>query len=290
MFNSVAIFGLGLLGGSICRALKQLDPGVRISAYGRSTARLEPALADRTVDAIGTFDRIDLAGVDLAVVCTPVDSTIDIITGILGSSSLDPRAIVIDVGSVKEAIVRAAVALERSAQFIGCHPMAGSEKAGYEHSRPDLYRGSSVIITPHQGNRQSDIDAAAGFWKSLGARTVVVSPEEHDRIVAYTSHLPHMAACALVEVFHAFRAEDGPQAGIGDFIGNGFRDATRISSGSPDMWRDIVLQNKDNISGAIDRLIEELGRLRKLITGDGPGGELVHDYLAAAKKTRDGLK
>lgn len=290
MFDNVAIFGLGLLGGSICRALKQLNPGVFISAYGRNAARLEPALNEKIVDAIGSFDRISLSGVELAVVSTPVDSTIEITRSILTHGELDRRAIVIDVGSVKETIVREAMGLERSAQFIGCHPMAGSEKTGYEHSRHDLYNGSSVIITPHAGNRRDDIDTVIGFWESLGAQTVVATPEEHDRIVAYTSHLPHMVASSLVEVLHDFRRDNEPPQGIGAFIGNGFRDVTRVSSGSPDMWRDIVLQNRDNISGAIDRMIEELEGLKKLISGAGPGGDRVHDYFSGTKKIRDGLK
>ncbi|HOT44944.1 MAG TPA: prephenate dehydrogenase [Spirochaetota bacterium] len=290
MFKKVAIFGLGLLGGSICRALKEQDPGVHISAYGRNLPRIEPALRDGSIDAAGTFDRVSLAGVELAVVSTPVDSSIDIIRGILGHAELDPRAIVVDVGSVKEVIVREVSGLGRSAQFIGCHPIAGSEKTGYEYSRADLYNGSSVIITPHGGNSDGDIARVARFWESLGARTTVVTPEEHDRIVAYTSHLPHMIASSLVEVFHEFRRDSEPTSGIGAFIGNGFRDVTRISSGSPDMWRDIVLQNRGNISGAIDRMIGELDRLKKLIAGAGPEGGPVHDYFADAKKIRDGLK
>ncbi len=290
MFKNVAIFGLGLLGGSICRALKKQDPGIFISAYGRSLSRIEPALRDGSVDAAGTFDRVSLSGVELAVVCTPVDSSIDIIRSILGHGELEPGAVVIDVGSVKEIIVREVMGLGRSAQFVGCHPMAGSEKTGYEYSRPDLYSGSSVIITPHSGNSEGDIATVARFWESLGARTTVVSPEEHDRIVAYTSHLPHMIASSLVEVFQEFRRDNEPPSGIGTFIGNGFRDVTRISSGSPDMWRDIVLQNRDNIAGAIDRMIGELERLKKLISGAGPDGGPVHDYFADAKKIRDGLK
>ena len=290
MFKKVAIFGLGLLGGSICRALKQQDPGVRISAFGRDLSRIGPALKDGSVDAAGTFDRISLSGVELAVVSTPVDSSIGIIRSILGHAELEPGAVVIDVGSVKERIVREIAGLGRSAQFVGCHPMAGSEKTGYEYSRPDLYSGSSVIITPHSGNSEGDIATVARFWESLGARTTVVSPEEHDRIVAYTSHLPHMIASSLVEVFQEFRRDNEPPSGIGTFIGNGFRDVTRISSGSPDMWRDIVLQNRDNIAGAIDRMIGELERLKKLISGAGPDGGPVHDYFADAKKIRDGLK
>lgn len=289
LFNNIAIFGLGLLGGSICRALKKTDPGIFIAAYGRNAARLEPAFAEKTVDAIGAFDRISLSGVELAVVSTPVDSSVEIIRKILTAGDLDPRTIVIDVGSVKDVIIKEIRSLDRAGQFIGCHPMAGSEKTGYESGRPDLYRGSSVIITPHGGNHPGDIDRVTRFWESLGARTVTVSPEEHDLIVSYTSHLPHLVASALVSVFDDFRGSHDPACGIGAFIGNGFRDATRISAGSPDMWRDIVLQNRDNISGSIERMIGELKRLKGIIEESGNGGGPIHEYLGAAKKTRDGL-
>ncbi|MBP7735193.1 MAG: prephenate dehydrogenase [Spirochaetes bacterium] len=288
MFNKVAIFGLGLLGGSICRALKKIDPGIFIAAYGRNAARLEPALAEKFVDSIGAFDRISLSGVDLAVVSTPVDSSVEIIGKILTAGDLDPRTIVIDVGSVKDVIMREIGRLDRAGQFIGCHPMAGSEKTGYDSGRPDLYNGSSVIITPHGGNRPEDVGQVARFWESLGARTVTVSPEEHDLLVTYTSHLPHLVASALVAVFDDFRAAHDPACGIGAFIGNGFRDATRISAGSPDMWRDIVLQNRGNISASIEVMIGELKRLKAVIDEAGTGGP-VHDYFAAAKKIRDGL-
>ncbi len=290
MFNNVAIFGLGLLSGSICRALKKLNPAINIAAYGRDAGRLQQAIAEKTVDTAGTFERISLSGVELAIVSTPVDSSIGITRRILAHAELDPRTIVIDVGSVKEKIIREVRDLDRAAQFIGCHPMAGSEKTGYGYSRDDLYNGSSVIITPHAGNRESDIAAVTDFWESLGARTVTVSPEEHDRIVAYTSHLPHVVASSLVEVFHSFRRDNEPPSGIDAFIGNGFRDVTRISSGSPDMWRDIVIQNRDNISGAVDRMIEELNHLKQVISGSGPDGGQVHEYLLRAKKIRDGLK
>lgn len=287
MFTTIALFGLGLLGGSICRGLKKTAPGTRIHAYGRSPERLAPALESRFVDSIGGFDRVSLAGVDLAVVSTPVDSSLEIIHRILSAPDLEPHAIVIDVGSVKERVISSVERLDRAGQFIGCHPMAGSEKMGYEHARDDLFSGASVIITPHRRNRAEDVAAVGRFWESLGARTLEVSPDEHDRIVTYTSHLPHLVAASLVAVFREFRTRRGV-ADPGAFIGNGFRDTTRVASGSPDMWRDISLMNRDNIIEAIDRMAAELGRIRKALS-DTDGGRL-HEYFAGAKSVRDGLK
>jgi prephenate dehydrogenase len=289
MFKKVAVFGLGLLGGSICRGLKKINSDARISAFGRNPVKLEPALKDRVVDEVGGFDDISLSGVGLAVVSMPVDPSIDIIRRILSHRELDPDAIVIDVGSVKEKIVRSVERLERAGQFIGCHPMAGSEKMGYEFSRDDLFNGSSVIITPHARNRESDVSAIRQFWEDLKALTVIIAPEEHDLIIAYTSHLPHMVASALVRVFYKFKQERG-SGDFSAFIGKGFLDATRISSGSPDMWRDIVALNRENILAALDDMIEELGILRNVITGTEAETELLHDYFNGAKSIRDGLK
>jgi prephenate dehydrogenase len=288
MFNSIAVFGLGLLGGSVCKCLKRRDPGVRIAAYGRDPRRMEGALAEGLVDAAGGFGDASLDGVDLAVVSTPVDSSIEIVGKLLRSPDLGPAALVIDVGSVKETIIRSVEPFARADRFIGCHPMAGSEKMGYEHSRADLFEGASVIITPHARNGAADVRAIAGFWERLGAVTTVVSPAEHDVIAAYTSHLPHMAASALVRVFDDFRS--GRAGDVGPFIGRGFRDMTRLSSGSPDMWRDIAMHNRDNIIEALDRMMAELARLKAALAADGPGVREIHDYLAGAKITRDGLK
>lgn len=292
MFTNIALFGLGLLGGSVCRGLKKAQPGVRIHAYGRYPEKLEPALRSRFIDSIAGFDRISLSGIDLAVVSTPVHSSVEIITRILSASDLGPETVVIDVGSIKERIIRSVERLDRAGQFIGCHPMAGSEKMGYEHSRDDLFNGASVIITPHRRNRAGDVGAVRRFWESLGARTVEVTPEEHDCIVAYTSHLPHLVASSLVQVLGEFHAAHGGPGGIEPFIGNGFRDTTRVASGSPDMWRDISLMNRDNIIMAIDRMVAELGRFRSVLSesdADADAGPLL-DYFAGAKAVREGLK
>jgi prephenate dehydrogenase len=288
MFNTIAVFGLGLLGGSVCRRLKRTDPGVRIHAYGRDPDRLEGALSEKLVDTAGGFGDATLRGVDLAIVSTPVDSSIDIIRGLLARPDLGPSALVIDVGSVKEPVVGAVESHERADRFVGCHPMAGSEKMGYEFSRADLFEGASVIITPHARNRAEDVRAVAGFWEGLGAVATIVSPAEHDLVAAYTSHLPHMLASSLVRVFDEFRKGSGT-ADVRPFIGRGFLDTTRVSSGSPDMWRDIAVHNRENLVRALDRMIAELDALKHMLAAGDPGARAVREYLAGAKNTRDGL-
>lgn len=289
MFEHIAVFGLGLLGGSICRGVRLKNPGVRIAAYGRSGARLEVALREGAIDAAGEIESASLRGVDLAIVSTPVEASIPIIGRILSDPDLGPDALVIDVGSVKEAVVRSARSHERSAQFIGCHPMAGSEKMGYRNSRADLFEGASVIVTPHPGNREGDVRAVREFWESLKAVTAVVPPDAHDRIVSCTSHLPHMVAAALVRVIDDSLRRGGMPERIDVFLGGGFRDTTRVASGSPEMWRDISALNRGNIISAVERMIDELSLLRKLMAEDPCRSEAVGEYLDAAKGARDGL-
>ncbi|OHD63431.1 MAG: hypothetical protein A2176_01950 [Spirochaetes bacterium RBG_13_51_14] len=289
MFTNIAVFGLGLLGGSICRGLKKINPDIRITAYGRNASRLEPALKDAFVDTVGSFERISLAGVDLAVVSTPADVSVDIISRLIRHAELGPAAIIIDVGSVKEPIIRSVTGMDRSDRFVGCHPMAGSEKMGYEHSREDLFDGATVIITPHSGNRDGDIRMVREFWEGLKARTVIVKPEEHDRIVTYTSHLPHIVASSLVRVFDEFNRDQAAGTDLRSFVGTGFRDVTRVSSGSPDMWRDIALLNRENILHAVVMMIDELERLKKALADGEEGSRILHEYFSAAKNVRDGL-
>ena len=283
LFKSVAVFGLGLLGGSLCRALRAASPPVRLSAWGRSVDRLKPALEDGIVDRVGTLEEADLRGVDLAVVATPVVSSIAIIRDIL-----DNGALVIDVGSVKEEIVRGVIDHPRAGRFVACHPMAGSEKTGYLHGRADLYEGSAVIITPHEKNRDDVLDAVSGFWERLGARTVRTSPAEHDALVARTSHLPHMVSCVLVEQLAGALEKDaaGP-AGL--FIGRGFRDMTRIAAGSEEIWSEISALNAENIAGAIDDFIDRLESLKGMIRDAGEKPDALSGYLAKIRKVREDI-
>lgn len=289
MFDHIAVFGLGLLGGSVCRGVRRRYPGVRLSAYGRSGARLEAALREGAIDAAGEIEAASLRGVDLAIVSTPVEASMGIISRILSDPELGPNALVIDVGSVKDAVVRSTMSHERSSQFIGCHPMAGSEKMGYRNSSGELFEGASVIITPHRGNREDDVVAVREFWESLGAVTAIVPPEMHDRIVSCTSHLPHMVAAALVRVIDDSLRKGGMPERVDLFIGGGFRDTTRVASGSPEMWRDISALNRENIMSAVDRMIDELALLKKLMEEDPSRPDAVGGYLEAAKAARDGL-
>lgn len=285
MFRSIIVYGLGLLGGSVCKALKAKDKSVRIVACGRTPDKLTPALDEGAVDAVGDMAWDDFRGVDLVIVATPVIASMDTIAMLLDRADLQDETLVIDVGSVKEEVVKAALGRPRSRQFIGCHPMAGSEKTGYNHSSDVLYENASVIVTPHGMNRPGDVERIVQFWKLLGARTAVTTPELHDRIVAMTSHLPHVVAGALADALSGFMESEKNAEAYDPFIGNGFRDTTRIAAGSPDMWRDIVLCNRDNLDAALAGIIRRLERFRAIM---GDGDEL-HDYFEKVKRFREGI-
>ncbi len=285
-FTHVAVFGLGLLGGSLCKAVRRVSPSTYLSAWGRNAEHLFPALHDGTVDRAGLIGEADLRGVDCVVVSSTVVSSISLLKTILDKEDLDKNAVVIDVGSVKEAILKSVSMHARFHQFIGCHPMTGSEKQGYASARSDLYDESIVIITPHDKNSTRDIERTEALWRKLGAKTVRLDAALHDRIVARTSHLPHMSACALVDLV----AELGNKLGlkqVGYGIGKGFKDSTRIAAGSEEVWSEIAMLNAENIVSAIDDLVDRLLELKRMILLSGREKERLNEYLARMRRYRE---
>jgi prephenate dehydrogenase len=287
MFKKIAILGLGLLGGSICKGMKKLSPEIYISAYGRDVAKLQPALRGGYVDEVRGYDALSLSGIELAVVAMPIGASIEMIKQLLGHHELRDDSIVIDVGSVKEKIISSIQECRGAGRFIGCHPMAGSEKMGFEYSSASLFNEASVIITPHPNNRDMDITRIRELWEVLGAKCFIVSPHEHDSFVSYTSHLPHMIASSLVSLLNDFAHDHVASANLKAFIGRGFMDMTRISSGSPDMWRDIVLFNRRNILESLSLMIDRLEELQDAILNAESRTEYLHDYFIRAKNIRD---
>lgn len=284
MFKKVAIFGLGLLGGSICKALKKLDPRVEISAYGRNQKKLEKALEDGNVWRTGNISDADIKGIELIIVSIPVVSSVKIIKNVLGNKNLSEKSLVIDVGSVKKTIINALTKVNRADRFIGCHPMAGSEKTGYENSRYDLFHNSSVIITPGEFNEKEDIIRISRFWEALGSKIIVVSPEIHDFVISITSHLPHIISCLMIDVISEVLNEgqnkllaksmletgsikiDKNKAEF--FIGKGFKDMTRTATGSPDMWTDICKFNSENIDKSIEMFLDKIDNFKKMLNNN----------------------
>ena len=244
--------------------------------------------SDGTIDSAAHLDDMNLRGVGLVIVSIPVVSSIQIISGILDRPDLGDDALVIDVGSVKDPILKKTAGSPRSRMFIGCHPMAGSDDSGYGISSESLYHNAPVLITPSADNRIEDIEKVSAFWESLGARVTVVPAHLHDLHVAYTSHMPHVASSLIVRSLMRHLSVCPGAGSIKPFIGRGFLDATRIASGSPVMWSDIMELNRKNISDSLDAMISGLQEFRALMEkGEGSGiGELFREI----KEFRDRLK
>jgi len=272
----ICIVGAGLLGGSIGLALRAAGfVGTRVG-LGRRAISLEKALACEAVDEVTLEPAEGVRGADLVVLCTPIGH----FEGLLDAmrAHLEPGALVTDIASTKVQVVRLCERkLPRTVQFVGSHPMAGSEKTGVEFARADLFELALCIVTPTPRTAESAVVRVRRFWETLGAYTMTLSPGKHDRLLARVSHLPHALATALVTMS---LTEDAI-----DLAGPGFADVTRLASGDPAMWVDILRTNRRGVLSAIDRLTAELQRLRRRLERDDAAG--LHKWLAGAKAARD---
>lgn len=263
MFKTVAIVGLGLIGGSIARMLKRKAHDVTVIAYGRKPELLRDAVNEGFIDDAGSIDAIQCRDVDLFIIATPVISSIETIISLLNDPHLKHDALIIDAGSVKQAIVDAVVGHQKAHQFVGCHPMAGSEKTGYANSSHAILSNAWVIITPHGTNRAHDIEKIDAFWRMLECRTHITDAATHDQRVGYSSHLPHVVSSLLMKTFYQYSSID--YESMRPFIGKGFKDTSRLAGGSPDMWADIVLLNSGNIIHALEDYLNVLHGTKDVI-------------------------
>ena len=257
----LAIVGVGLIGGSVGLAARRAGwHVVGCDAVGGAAA------VDRgAVHELGDDPAAAAAGADLVVIAVPVGAAADVLAA-AGSSP----AVVTDVGSTKRSIVSAAAAAGVR-RFVGSHPMAGGERGGVAHARAELLEGALCLLTP-TGDTDPDALAAVGaFWRSLGMRTRHLPPDEHDRLLADVSHVPHAVAAAVT------RSAD--PAGV-PLAAGGWRDVTRIAAGNPDLWRDILTDNRDGVRAGLARVRDDLGRLIDLL--DANDRPAVRAWLAAA--------
>ena len=283
MIRRLAVVGVGLLGGSVAKAARQGGLARRIVGIGRDAGRLQPALDDGTLDLAVTDLDAGVRDADFILLAAPV-LTIEGLLERVWRAAPAGGAVVTDVGSTKRNIVRAAerLAAPRPLAFVGSHPMAGSEQAGYRVARPDLFRGATVIVTPTETTELAALKKTTEFWEALGARVSSLDPETHDRTVAAISRLPHLIACALVD--GAARAEPAAL----EFAARGFRDTTRIAGGDPDMWAEIFLANRDALTATVEAFREALGELQQVIDGDR--ADALRAVLARIKATRDQVR
>jgi prephenate dehydrogenase len=275
--KTISILGVGLLGGSIGLATKSLITGCKIIGYGHRPATLSAAIERGAIDQGTTNLQQAVADCDLVILCTPVGLFRPIIQQI--APVLSDFAIVTDVGSTKRSVVElAAKHLRRPERFVASHPMAGSEKRGVEFARSDLFKDALCLTTPTALTDPQALAEVEQFWRLLGMRITRLSPQEHDRWIGQISHLPHAVAAALVTM------QD--QASLA-LAGKGFMDATRIAAGDAGLWRDIFLDNRDNLSAGIQRMKAELDRL--LMALDANDEEAVMAWLDAAASMRQAM-
>jgi prephenate dehydrogenase len=282
VIRELAIVGVGLLGGSVAKAARLGGLARRVVGIGRDAGRLQPALDDGTLDLAVTDLDAGVREADFILLAAPV-LTIEGLLERVWRAAPD-GALITDVGSTKRNIVRAAerLAATRSLAFVGSHPLAGSEQAGYHVARADLFRGATVVVTPTEATEVAALKNTTEFWEALGARVSSLDPETHDRTVAAISHLPHLIACALVD--GAARVEPSAL----ELAARGFRDTTRIAAGDPDMWTEIFLANRDALSASVEAFREALADLQRAI--DAGQADALRAVLARIKATREQLR
>lgn len=275
LFRKVAIIGVGLIGGSLGKALKKHRLAKEIHGVSRRKEALVAAVKTYSIDH-GTHDiKKAVLNADLVVLATPVNVVPSMFETI--APHIKRGCIVTDVGSTKVSIVGAAhEKLSNPSMFVGSHPVAGSEKRGVENAVADLFEGSICIMTPVEDTHRSAAEKVKRMWMKIGAHVKTMSPEEHDRILAYISHLPHITAYALMSTI--------PEAHL-SFAAQGLKDTTRVASSSPEVWNDICLANAKNIVDAIDEYVGSLAVLRKAVSESDE--KILMNELKKAKSKRD---
>ncbi|HWB53594.1 MAG TPA: prephenate dehydrogenase [Tepidisphaeraceae bacterium] len=272
--RTLSIIGVGLLGGSIGLAAKERIKDVRVIGYGHRRLTLQRALRLKAIDEAADDLSKAVSGADLVILCTPVGLFRKILTEI--RPALAEKCIVTDVGSTKGLVVKWGERIV-GRRFVGSHPMAGSEKRGVEFARSDLFDKALCLMTPTARTDPSALRQVEQFWKTLGMKISRLSPNEHDRLLAEVSHLPHIAAAALIGI---------PSQRAIPLCGKGFLDSTRIAAGDGGLWRDIFLDNRKNMISAIDKLRLELETVANLIEqGDGAKLQRWLDQRARKRRT-----
>jgi prephenate dehydrogenase len=280
-WQKVTLVGVGLLGGSLGLALKQRRLAGTVEGCVRREASVAECLKGGAVDHAGLDLRRAVAGADLVVLCTPIAQMRPLAEQML--PALRRGALVTDVGSVKGSVVADLEPLVAGAgaHFIGSHPMAGAEKTGVSAARGDLFANAVCVVTPTARSGAAQVEAVEQLWADVGGLPLRLPPEWHDELVSRSSHLPHVIAAALAD--HVLNPTHPPEQAR--LCANGFRDTTRVASGSPEMWRDICLANRENLGRALGAFIGELQELQRTLQTADP--RALEAFFQQAKQRRD---
>ena len=281
IINKLCIIGVGLIGGSLARALKKAGAVGEIVGAGRDVAHLEKAKALGVIDHFETEISLAVKDCDMVVVAVPLGAMQSVFEKI--APVITDDMIITDVGSAKGSVVKAAQAAFKviPETLVPGHPIAGTEKSGVEASFPELYENRRIIITPLESSSDAAISKVRSMWQACGADVIEITIEHHDEVLAATSHLPHMLAFSLVDTLAKMDAKNE----IFDFAAGGFRDFTRIASSDPDMWHDICLANSDALVTMIKKFSDDLQLLSKAIEDND--STYLKETFSRAKKARD---
>lgn len=280
-FRKITIVGVGLLGGSLGLAIKRRRLASEVAGYVRRAASIAECKAAGAVDSCTQDLHEALADADLVVLCTPLAQMLPLLKEM--RPAIKRGAIITDVGSVKASVVKELepVVAKTGAHFIGSHPMAGAEKTGVAAARVDLFENAVCVVTPTRKSNQAALKKLEWFWKAVGARVMKLSPELHDELVSRSSHLPHVAAATLANLILDPKYPKSQSL----LCANGFRDTTRIASGSPEMWRDIALANRKNLTNSVATLIRDLQKFQAVLKK--ADSKATQKFFEQAKRRRD---
>ena len=280
--KTIGFVGLGLIGGSIAKAILKIYPNTRILATASRESTIETAFEEKLIDNNGLLKLHQFGQCDIIFLCSPVKVNCEYLRKL--KDVVKPDCIISDVGSVKGDITSVARELNITNQFIGGHPMTGSELTGLEHSSASLLENAYYILTADSEMNPATYDEFTNYIASLGAIPIKLTPEEHDEATATVSHLPHVVAAALVNLVND---SDDDRSICKTIAAGGFKDITRIASGSPTMWQHIFLSNRDAILKLIDSYVDELNQFKDVIAKSD--SDAILDLWTKAKDYRDSI-
>jgi prephenate dehydrogenase len=276
IFQRVGIVGLGLIGGSIALAARQIWPAGLVIGVDRKDV-LERAMVLHAID-VAADDPVVLAEADLVILAAPIQQNLDLLRSL--PEHVSGPAVVTDTGSTKREMVEAAKSLPERFRFVGGHPLGGGARGGIAHARADLFTGRPWLFTPLGGNDTEALDKLKAFATGLGAVPRTLSPADHDRLLAFISHLPQLTVSALMHVVGGAAGEEGLS-----LSGRGLQDTTRLASSPADIWKEVCATNADEIGGALDSLIAVLQHLR----ADLATGKSIEEVFDSANLWRETL-
>ena len=266
-FRKIAIFGIGLIGSSVARGVKRAKLAEHVVAFDGNPANAARALELGVVDETAASAAEAVKGADLVIFAVPISAYADL--GAVIAPHLEPGTIVSDVGSVKMAVIRdLGPFMPEGVHLVPAHPIAGTENSGPDAGFAELFDGRWAVVTPPPGTDEGAVEKIAALWRGLGSEVEIMEPGHHDRVLAITSHLPHLIAYTIVGT--ATDLEGTLQQEVIKFSASGFRDFTRIAASDPTMWRDVFLNNREAVLDVLQRFTEDLTALQRAIRwGEG---------------------